>query len=306
MLRDAKIRRVSDGLTHLQLLLKNRSAARLFDLNVCSEEFVKDFLNCLYGLNLENLNQGGTNFPALDLGDSVKRIGFQVTTEFRSSKIQETLDTFANHGLQTKYDRVCVIVLGKKQGTYSAIKPGAITFDTRRDIVDIKDLVQEAARASDPTLTELVRILESAGFGGGATRESDEEAVTKIHHEFRRDALRHRWHQEGSIGRFSNALTELTELLGRGTVNNKRITIPVHQIADPVLRSDLTAVKDALSALRAIYNEHVNSHEIQEDQAFAFFKDPATARAMNAAKENVLTKVNLIGRRYKLGDIGMT
>lgn len=114
-MRDDLIRTVTDGLKWLVHLLDGRSVARLYDLTVVSEDFVKHFLNSLRGLNLENLNEGGVNFPAIDLGDKARRLSFQVTTEHGATKIQSTLDTFEKHKLNADYDEVCVLVLGKSR-----------------------------------------------------------------------------------------------------------------------------------------------------------------------------------------------
>jgi len=77
-MRDDLIRTVTDGLKWLVHKLDGRSVARLYDLHVVSEDFVKNFLNGLRGLNLENLNEGGVNYPAVDLGDKFQRLCFQV------------------------------------------------------------------------------------------------------------------------------------------------------------------------------------------------------------------------------------
>jgi hypothetical protein len=269
-----------------------------------SEDFFKEFLNSLRNLNLRNLNEGGVNFPAIDLGDKASRISFQVTTEHRANKIQSSLDTFRDHGLNTNYDQVFFLVLGKKQKQYTTIQSTVVSFIPARHVVDVADLIREAAALNNERLGLLAKIIEGAGLLVSAPRDSDEEAFRKIHSHFDRDALKHRWQQEGRITGFEAALFELTELLGKGTIQGKTITKPVY-LFDSRLSDELTAVKNALGNLKAAFNERVNSHEIRPGDEFAFFKDRQAAEKMNLAKLKVLEAINKIGYRYSLPPISM-
>lgn len=303
-MRDEFLRTITDGLKWLVFKLDGRSVARLYDLHVVSEDSVKDLLNCLRGLNLENLNKAGVNFPAIDLGDKKRRLSFQVTTEKAASKLQQSLDTFHKHNLDADYDQVCFLILGKKQKKYSTVKSSRIAFDPNQHVLDIDDVIREAAALSDPQLANMVAIIKAAGLEVSKAQDSDAQAFKKLHAFFDRDALKHLWHQEGSIAGFEAALTDLTELLGKGTVRGQQITKPIYQFS-PDLDKDLNAIKNALGELRAAFNECVNSGEIQRDPQFAYFKKPETTVRMNAAKLKVLEAVNKVGDRYALQRIRM-
>src|SRR5712672_2691245 len=106
MTRENLIKTVSDGLAMLVHLLEGRTAARLTDLNVVSENFVKDFLNDLRDLELRNLNADRQNQPAIDLGDKTRRVSYQVSTEYRTHDIQKKLDKFFTHNLDRDYDQI--------------------------------------------------------------------------------------------------------------------------------------------------------------------------------------------------------
>lgn len=303
-MRDEMIRTITDGLKWLVFKLDGRSVARLYDLHVVSEDSVKDLLNCLRCLNLENLNKGGVNFPAIDLGDKAQRLSFQITTEKAAIKLQSSLETFHRHKLDVDYDQVFFLILGKKQKKYSAVKSSGIVFDSSKHVLDIDDLIREAASLPDGQLASMVAIIKAAGLEVSKAQDTDEQAFKKLHAHFDRDALKHLWHQEGSIAGFEAALTDLTELLGQGTVRSQRITKPVYQFARE-LEKDLAAIKSALSELRAKYNEHVYTKEIRPADGVAFFKDAETPVRLNAAKLKVIEAVNRMGSRYSLQPIRM-
>jgi hypothetical protein len=304
MTPETAIHTVSDGLKWLAFQLDGRTVARLYDLNIVSENFIKDFLNCLRELSLKNLNDGGANFPAIDLGDKKHRISFQVTTEKRAKKMQESLDTFHRHQLDRDYDQIVFMILGTKQGRYSTIKSPGISFDPTRQIVDINDLIRESIKQSPPRIQELARIIQNAGLSISAPRESDEQAFRKIYSLFDRNALKHRWRQEGPIPKFKKAIDELTELLGKGTVEGQQVTKPIY-LFDQALFLQLSGVKHALGDLSAVFNQKVNSKEIRPDDEFAFFKDRESTEAMNAAKQKVIDAINEIATRYKMPPILM-
>ncbi len=301
--REQSLKIVVDGLSWLVSKLEGRGVARLYDLHGISEHFIKDFLNELRGLSLENLNRGGQQHPAIDLGDTTRRLAFQVTTEKTSTKIQDSLKTFFDHSLELKYDQVFFLILGEKQKTYS-IKTALNGFDPAKHIIDRNDLIREVSAADSHRLNRLAEIIQREGLLPNATSDTDQQAIQKIHLHFDRDALKHHWHQEGNIGKFADALEELTELLGTGCIKGVKITKPMHLFADEQDIHNLRRLKNALGELRAAFNERLNSDEIQPN-GFACFRDRKTADVMNAAKQQVLHAVNCLGGRYNLPAIFM-
>src|SRR5947207_2146941 len=133
--REKSLKTVVDGISWLVSKLDGRAVARLYDLHGISEHFVNDFLNQLRALDLKNLNKGGQQHPAIDLGDTTRRIAFQVTTEKTSTKIQDSLKTFLDFSLNLQYDQVFFLILGEKQNTYS-IKTSLNGFDPAKHIID--------------------------------------------------------------------------------------------------------------------------------------------------------------------------
>ena len=142
-MRDEQIKVILDGLALLEVKIKNCSVARLTDLNQVSEDFFSEFLNELRGLRLENLNKKKPNHPAIDLGDTENRIAFQITSTKTASKIQDTINKFVEHNLQTTYDDLYILILGKKQRQYTTITNKGINFDADKHVIDIHSLIRE-------------------------------------------------------------------------------------------------------------------------------------------------------------------
>jgi len=305
LMQDELIRVITDGLQWLVHKLEGRTVARLYDLHIVSEDFVKRFVNCLRDLDLVNLNEGGFNHPAIDLGDKKKRVSYQVTNQRTARKIQDGLDKFDKHGLAADYDEIFFLILRKKQTTYSTLKCSTIQFDPTKHIVDVPDLIRQASGSGIARLKALAKIIEDEGLMPSFPLDSDEQTVIKIHSHFDRNALKHHWQQEGPIGRFEVALNELTELLGKGTIQGNKITKPIHLLTDKGLLREFGVVRNALGALTALFNEAVNSGEIRSGDQFAFFRHRETADKINQAKMQVIEAINKIGQRYGLAPIVM-
>ena len=84
---------IIDELANIAHQVDNRCNLGLTDLNKYLEDFFKEILNRLLDLHLENLNNERSNAPGLDLGDSLKRRAFQITSVNTLPKINHTLKT---------------------------------------------------------------------------------------------------------------------------------------------------------------------------------------------------------------------
>jgi len=159
--REDAIKVVADGLAWLESSCKYRGLLHLFDNNVLSHHFFCRLLNGLYGLDLEVMDRIQSNYPAIDLGDGAKRIAYQVTTERSGDKMQRTLDKFVEHGLQGKFDKLKVLVIGQRQDRYTALTiPNEITFDPAEDILDLKNLLKDADALSTSSLEQMAQIFD--------------------------------------------------------------------------------------------------------------------------------------------------
>lgn len=131
-------------LSVLRYIIKSRTKKGLYDLNKQSEPFFRDLLNQVYGWDLENLNQIQWNYPAIDLGDPTKSVCVQVTAQSDSTKIHGTIKKFVEKALYNEYERLIVlIVTDKKSYTFKPDTKEKFTFDAKRDILDVDDVLSK-------------------------------------------------------------------------------------------------------------------------------------------------------------------
>lgn len=169
------------AMSQLASQVEAASAMQLYDIHKVSENLVLGVLRELYGWKqLRNLNASErTNFPGIDLADDVAGVAVQVTGTPTLDKIKSTVGTFLKHGLDKKYQRVIVYVLGRKQASYSqdAIDRagnGKFRLDTGKDILDQSDICSAAAEVEPKQLAAALEVVR-AYMRGGVTRGLGEE-----------------------------------------------------------------------------------------------------------------------------------
>ena len=104
------INKIIDGLVRIERSVEYRGLLNLLDAHVLAENFFAGFLNIYYGYHLHNLNKPTKNHPAIDLGDSINRIAFQITSVEDTRKIQDGVDKFIGKGKGRLYDRLCFLI----------------------------------------------------------------------------------------------------------------------------------------------------------------------------------------------------
>lgn len=133
------IGQIVDELSAISTQVQNLCRLNLTDLNLYLENFYKEVLNNMLNLELLNLNDVRSNNPGLDLGDEKNGFAFQITSTKKSKKINETLQKITPEDT-SKYKKIHILIIGKKQGTYSALATESCPDFTEGDIWDISDL----------------------------------------------------------------------------------------------------------------------------------------------------------------------
>src|SRR5689334_7696180 len=113
---EAVFKTIQTGVVILQGIIQMRGHFNLNDLGVMAEDFFAGLLNLAYDLKLQNLNRISTNIAAIDLGDTDKKICFQVTAENKKTKVQHTLNLFAKAGLNKTYTSLRFLMMSTRQG----------------------------------------------------------------------------------------------------------------------------------------------------------------------------------------------
>jgi hypothetical protein len=157
--RTEALTEIADSLGAIKSSCEHRGLLHLFDNNTVAQHFFCRLLNAVYGLELVVLDNLEDNFPAVDLGDTKKRIAYQVTTQKVSEKVTSTLEKFKKHRLYEKFDVLKILVVGDRQQTYGAVEiPSDLTFSTTDDILDVADLLKHI-NTLDTVRLEAVQII---------------------------------------------------------------------------------------------------------------------------------------------------
>jgi hypothetical protein len=145
MRREDDLKRVIELITWWVLQVKSNNCVDFFDINRVSEDLALKILNETYGYHLENLNYTKANYPGIDLGDRINKIGFQITSRRDSKKFKESLEKFSKgpHEIYSNGIRFFILSQDQKPGLskkkYAKLYPG---FDPVNHILTINDLIK--------------------------------------------------------------------------------------------------------------------------------------------------------------------
>ncbi|MCM3638249.1 SMEK domain-containing protein [Sporosarcina luteola] len=161
MNREIYLKLIADALGTLSHQVEYRNSISLYDINIVSEDFFKEFLNLIYGHRLVNLNIIEKNIAAIDLGDIEEKIAIQVTSDNSSTKIRETITKFIDKKLYEKYDRLVILIITRKKSYTSQFETrGTFSFNKENDILDSKDILLEIKEKSTEELMHISKFLQ--------------------------------------------------------------------------------------------------------------------------------------------------
>jgi len=159
--RELKLKTISNQFAIWEVRIQNLTSLNLYDANLFSETSICNILNAIFNYKLKNVNLLVQNHPAIDLADDYNKIAVQVTSSKTKAKIQATIDKFFNNELEKKYDEILIIILGKKQKSYSNINvKKEFAFDKDRHILDFKDLLKFISLLPTRRIEKIANLLE--------------------------------------------------------------------------------------------------------------------------------------------------
>lgn len=139
------------------------------DINLALEDAFIPILKSVFNLpHLINLNRKQKNFPGIDLGDDHDRVAFQVTSTTGLEKVKFTIGQFMSRSYYNTFDELYVLMLGKKQASYSQSAVNALltedfSFNCTKHIIDLSDILRMVAglrlAAQERVLIEFRHIL---------------------------------------------------------------------------------------------------------------------------------------------------
>ncbi|MTJ11242.1 SMEK domain-containing protein [Anabaena sp. UHCC 0187] len=312
--RETFLKNITRGLGLLKYTTEYNAELDLYDQNIIAEYFVVKLLNIIYGYNLINLNSKDKSCAAIDLGDYERKLCFQVTStslKNHRTKIQETINLFIGKKKYQHFDHLKFLFLGDKQKTYQKgfDTQNLFTFDPKKDVINLKDLIRESKSLSDEKLEKLNHLIESEIFYDNLSLEMqilqqrDIEALKIYRDAFDRPALQDSFHTESSYQDFEAALTDLISLLKTGLINGKLLAKPIPKFDDKNLEHDLNNLYKKVRILRESYNKYKTMGEIIPDQNITRFKLPNTPVLFNTFKQDVIDTINSILEQHNIRPI---
>ncbi len=162
MNREFQIKEIIDELSILKSKIEFLNESNLQDINIIYEYHFQEILNIIFEYNLVNTNSKISNSKAIDLEDLANGVAVQITSNSRKTKIQETLNKFFENRFDEKYSTLLILILGKKQKTYSnlIIKEG-FNFNSEDNIFDFSMLISKIRILPNIKIEKINKILKN-------------------------------------------------------------------------------------------------------------------------------------------------
>lgn len=152
------IGQIIDEFAGISSQVRARSDLKYYDLNGYLENFCRDVLNIIMGLNLVNLNDDKANSKGLDLADYTKKIGVQITSTTNITKVHSTLEKSV--GYLPEIDTIYILMLDKRQGKYNLLEQWTKPFNfSDENILDFDSLTKLAISLPLNKLQELSELI---------------------------------------------------------------------------------------------------------------------------------------------------
>ncbi|GEM_PF-549100 len=154
-LRQICIDNIIEKLGWLKSYIELNNSLNFNDINIVSEDFFCFLMNSIYDYKLVNLNNEKLNFPGIDLGDTSQRISVQVTSDRTRKKVEKTIETFIKNDYIQKFDRLIFLILGQKSNFTKPFNAGKLSFDSKKDVIDIEHLLLDINKLDDSKIQEI-------------------------------------------------------------------------------------------------------------------------------------------------------
>ncbi|UKE47057.1 SMEK domain-containing protein [Xanthomonas cerealis] len=251
---ESLIKNLNQDIALLQLRIERDKDAGFNDMARLLESMSVQFFKAVGIANLESKNQIRVNFPAIDAADDHRDggIAVQVTSVADAAKIKKTIAAFEKNdasGKSLKDDYAKLYIFGFCKASKSkeipkycqVIDPG---FFVNR-LVDLDD-----ERSIQIIIDSIRRHIDYSSI-----HPYDDLRCLKIVLDYvGRNAVRHYMSCEGNIDDMTKGLNEISELIGKGTVNGKQKSKAQHEFEDQEIGKFLRHVLDQIGEIKAIIN----------------------------------------------------
>lgn len=249
---DALIRNVQADIALLQTYIIQRQTAGFHDMERMLEALAIHMFRALRLGELENKNQLKVNFPAIDLADDKRKVAVQVTSNASPAKIRKTIEAFEKKSslgksLSDKYSTLYILGFCKSSKT---------TIPSYCQVIDPSYFIGELCdKADEDQIQQMLNAIRRHRSYSSLHPWDDKDSLEIILNTVNRSAVKHMMSCEGSISEMTKGLKEISELIGKGSVNGKERAKSISDFQEPKIVLFLRGVMDDISSILAIVNK---------------------------------------------------
>lgn len=267
------------------------------DMSRLLEVLTIQFFRSLGIADLVRTDQLRTNFPAIDAADKIKNggIAVQVTSVANAAKVKKTIQAFEKkdlNGTSIKDGFAKLYIFGFCKHTKRAAVP------TYCEVIGPGFLLDRLVDLGDEIpVQDILDAIRRHQDYGSIHPYDDVECLRIVLGYISRNAVRHFMSCEGDVNDMTRGLTEITELIGKGTVNRKEKSKAHHEFQDDVIARFLRLVMDRIGQITAIVNRRR-----RPGQNFICLEHE-DMRAINELKQSIASSAEAIATSYGISDM---
>lgn len=247
---EASIRNLQSDISLLQTYIGQRQKASFHDVERMVESLTIHLFKALGIANLKNVNEFRSNAIAIDLSDENKRVAVQVTTNASVSKLRKTVENFEKVGqngrsLRASYDKLYIFGFCKWASNVNL--PSYCELVT--PVVLVSRLVD---RGDVDVVDDVIHAVRQHSSYKSLHPWNDRDSLEIILDVLNRNAIKHRMSCEGNVKSMTGALDEVSELIGKGTLNKKEKSKAISDFTDVRMKQFLRTTMHNIGRILSI------------------------------------------------------
>lgn len=291
---EALIKNLTQDIAVMQRRIELGKDAGFNDMSRLLEVLTIQFFRLLDIADLVRMDQLRTSFPAIDAADKSKGggIAVQVTSVADAAKVKKTIDAFEKkgpNGTSIKDGFAKLYIFGFCKHTKRAKVP------TYCEVIGPGFLIDRLVDLGDEVSVQAVLDAIRHHLDYASIHPYDDVSCLRIALGYiSRNAVRHYMSCEGNVDDMTRGLTEITELIGKGTVNRKEKSKAYHEFQDDKITCFLRFVMDRIGLITAIVNRRRCP-----GQSFVCL-ELDDMRAIDELKQSISSSAQTIARSYEI------
>lgn len=246
--------------------------------------------------NFTDANEVRGNHPAIDLFEKkqgAKGVSAQVTSTANLAKIKKTIAEFekinkkAGHSLADEYEKLYILGLLSAKTDWSDCPDYC-------EVLGSDDIIGLIVRRGNPqamhSAIDAIRSHQERSIL--ISPYKDEQCLQVVLGVINRSAVKHYMSCEGRVENMLKGMEEISEVIGKGSVNGKSVSKGISEYADAKMISFLRSVLDVISQIMGIVNSASNGDH--------YYLDYYQQRDVDSLKEKIVAEVNEISVRFQL------